>query len=402
MQVLGWEDVIISGISFAGVSYNQDRLKANRKIIGQVLVPTISFRNQRLPVPQTFLNEARLSALALAIYLAGRLVSVPTDTAGQLKLLVLDDVLVGLDHANRIPVLDVLKQYFSDWQIVLLTHDRLWFEITRARANIEGDNWEVLELYANHEEDANYRPTLRASHRDVVEAYLQTAEQHLNANPPDYRASAVYARSAFEMWLKLQCDKLSIPIRFSFEPRKLDANVYFNALEGWESENYTKPAFSGVLKILALYRDTVFNPASHSYPTTMNGMELKMAIRAMRFINEATKGNSTLKLAEHLLNKANPSQEEIVLAAAFVRSMFVRRLREFAEGKLMPFSIKPHKTSMTALWSMMADKWPPKRATWVANINLNQAILIDTWTWTFLQTVTVTQVRNALQAIQQH
>src|SRR5215813_5970014 len=33
------------------------------------------------------------------------------------KLLVLDDVLIGLDMANRMPVLDILRQYFADWQI---------------------------------------------------------------------------------------------------------------------------------------------------------------------------------------------------------------------------------------------------------------------------------------------
>ena len=55
--------------------------------------------------PQTFLNEARLSALALAIYLAGRQVCADTLQADTPRLMVLDDVLIGLDQSNRLPVL---------------------------------------------------------------------------------------------------------------------------------------------------------------------------------------------------------------------------------------------------------------------------------------------------------
>lgn len=35
----------------------------------------------------------------------------------------LDDVVIGLNHSNRLPLLDVLNSMFVDWQIVLLTHD---------------------------------------------------------------------------------------------------------------------------------------------------------------------------------------------------------------------------------------------------------------------------------------
>src|SRR5207247_770854 len=59
------------------------------------LVP--SFRRLQPPSYHEFLNEARLSALAAAIYFSG-LKQSPVTNMG---LLVLDDILIGLDMANR-------------------------------------------------------------------------------------------------------------------------------------------------------------------------------------------------------------------------------------------------------------------------------------------------------------
>ena len=103
-----------------------------RAINGQELRPELTFRSHPLPAPQIFLNEARLSALGLAIYLAGRLVCTPSAPSTALKLLVLDDVLIGLDLANRLPLLDVIEKKFINegWQVVLLTFDRAWYELS--------------------------------------------------------------------------------------------------------------------------------------------------------------------------------------------------------------------------------------------------------------------------------
>lgn len=395
-------DVVVAPFSFAGLTYSAGRSKRDREVVGRELKLDVSFRNHRPSRPQDFLNEARLSALALAIYLAGRLACTPTATKDALKLLVLDDVLIGLDHSNRIPVLNVLEKQFKDWQIVLLTHDRLWFETARVRANLKGD-WNITELYANHERDVHFRPISLPGKVDVVEEYLDRADHHLAAS--DWRAAAVYARSAFEMWLKVQCAKNDVPIRFSLEPRKLDANIYFNALEGWATHKHAKPALAGVLNLLALYRDTVFNPGSHSFPTSMSGGELRATVHAMRFVNNSTKsGNSAVHIAEHLMNKVGASAEDFALAAGYLRVAFIGRLRELARGKnlALPFSMEPHKITPMDLWNAMATVWPAKRVNWVAGINANRAVLLDVWTWTDLLTLTTAQLQSALQAVKQH
>jgi len=98
-------DVTVAPFAFGGVTYSTAYYKRDRKFEGRTLNLEVSFRTHNVVRPQHFLNEARLSALALSVYLAGRLACTPTATANELKLLILDDVLIGLDHSNRFPVL---------------------------------------------------------------------------------------------------------------------------------------------------------------------------------------------------------------------------------------------------------------------------------------------------------
>ena len=94
-------------LDFPGVTYD----KTTRNLNGSVIYLDISYRGEKLGVWTDFLNEARLTALALAMYLGATLEQnplPPPDTAAPLKLLVLDDVLIGLDMSNRLPVLESL------------------------------------------------------------------------------------------------------------------------------------------------------------------------------------------------------------------------------------------------------------------------------------------------------
>ncbi|MCA3078157.1 MAG: AAA family ATPase, partial [Rhodocyclaceae bacterium] len=132
LKALGWVDVELTSFELGIVRFNWDRLRKNRVFLGRKITPKLRFLGKDLNKPQTFMNEARLSALALAIYFAGRQVCASTLQADTPRLMVLDDVLIGLDQSNRLPVLDVLADCFKDWQIILLTHDRTWFEMARA------------------------------------------------------------------------------------------------------------------------------------------------------------------------------------------------------------------------------------------------------------------------------
>ena len=118
---------------FPPLKYIHHRNKIKRRFVPKELQVTIKFRGRTIEAWEGFLNEARLSALAISLFLAGVLASNPAPSPGSdpLQLLVLDDVLFGLDMSNRIPVLKILKERFANYQVLLLTHDRVWYDNRR-------------------------------------------------------------------------------------------------------------------------------------------------------------------------------------------------------------------------------------------------------------------------------
>jgi energy-coupling factor transporter ATP-binding protein EcfA2 len=160
LATLGWGEVKLESLTMPGVQFVWDRLRRNRRLVGRKITPKLLFREKELNFPQTFLNEARLSALALSIYFAGRQLCADTVLPDTPRIMVLDDVLIGLDQSNRLPVLDVLADHFKDWQIVLLTHDRVWFEMARAyhRRHVADKYWKYARVHSTDE--ATSSPTV--------------------------------------------------------------------------------------------------------------------------------------------------------------------------------------------------------------------------------------------------
>ncbi|MFC1613600.1 hypothetical protein ACFL23_04705 [Patescibacteria group bacterium] len=74
------------------------------------------------------LSESLLSSLGLSVYFAC-LKKFNTDT----KFIILDDVINSLDGQNRPNLIEILMDEFSNYQIILFTHDRLWFDYIKQR-----------------------------------------------------------------------------------------------------------------------------------------------------------------------------------------------------------------------------------------------------------------------------
>ena len=60
------------------------------------------------------LNEARLSAISICLYLASNKLM----PKNELKLLLLDDIFIGIDSSNRLPFLRLLSDQFASYQII--------------------------------------------------------------------------------------------------------------------------------------------------------------------------------------------------------------------------------------------------------------------------------------------
>ena len=287
MHALGWQEVVLTALHSPGLTYQPARLKRDRILNGQVLEPKLTFRNQPLDRPQTFLNEARLSALGLALYLAGRLTSTPTAPSGALKLLVLDDVLIGLDHSNRLPVLDVLTDFFSDWQIVLMSHDRGWFDLARHR--LPERDWACYEIYEGDAAATAPIPIVRKTEKRPAPALLAKGRQLLLLGYVE--AAANYTRQAFEAGLRGACEFQKVEMRYTADPNAHKAQDFLDVLK--KAPKLTKVAqadWSACLQRIELFKNVVMNPYSHPSAPNIPRQEVVDAANAVeRFLELAGK-----------------------------------------------------------------------------------------------------------------
>lgn len=145
------------------------------------------------------LNEARLSAIGICIYLSA-LKNSPQNI--DYKILFLDDIFIGLDMGNRIPILNILRHEFSDYQIVISTYDRGWYNMARrilSTGNI--GKWKFVEIFAGEENLADGRlitkPIITSG-----DSNLERARKYLHDTTSfDYPASANYFRKCIEQLL---------------------------------------------------------------------------------------------------------------------------------------------------------------------------------------------------------
>ncbi len=97
------------------------------------------FRGQLAYPPRKYLSESHLNSLGIAAFLAAaNLFNKST------RFLVLDDVVTSFDANHRLRLLRLLTRQFSDWQLLLLTHEPVWFEMIKKEVAPKG--WVISEI----------------------------------------------------------------------------------------------------------------------------------------------------------------------------------------------------------------------------------------------------------------
>jgi len=262
---------------------------------GAELTPQVMFRGKAIPGHHQFLNEARLSALATCLFLAGVLLSDNDYTnPAYPRFLILDDALIGLELQNRLPVLRILKsEAFKNYQIFLLTHDRVWFDLARGELP-EKNGWLHKELLAD-ETTGKLIPKQRSSESDLERAKSQLA----NA---DLKAGAVYARSAFEWKLRNVCEKHGIKISFKSDADKIGTGVLWDGIilrqreregqkeKGAQVQDFVPAALETAVETM---RSTVLNRLSHAGASGLVAQEVATAIQTVEkiLLHPFPKGN---------------------------------------------------------------------------------------------------------------
>lgn len=249
----------------------------NKTLDDQEILLTVEFFDRNIPEHHRFLNEARLSAIGIAIYLSSILIQ----PQSSLKILALDDVLIGLDMSNRLPVLDILDEYFPDYQIFLTTHDKVWFEIAKQRT--PDVQWEYAEFYSSKTDE--YEIPVYAEDK----AYLEKARDYFAAH--DYKACVIYLRTAFEVAIKKYCEAKNLRVKYRENPKDLRSEYFWEPIAKIKLSDGKPFLGQKLIDEIELYRSIILNPLSHSRIVPEVKGEINDAIKAVETLETKLAAN---------------------------------------------------------------------------------------------------------------
>ncbi len=269
LSKFGYENIFVTLDGFPGIEYSREDNTLNY----QEIPVKVKFFDEDITAHHRFLNEAKLSAIALSIFFAG----FQLQPASDLKILALDDALIGLDMSNRLPLIDILDEYFSDYQIFLTTYDKTWYEIAKQRTAQK--DWKYVEFYFS-QTDAYELPVYVEN-----KAYLEKAREYLNAN--DYKACAIYVRTAFEAAIKRYCEKNNLAVRYRENPKDLKSEDFWVPIK-METDDAGLPSLDlRVIDKIELARKFILNELSHVTFVNIYRKELVDAIDAVADLEDA-------------------------------------------------------------------------------------------------------------------
>lgn len=213
--------------------------------------------NPNIKKPHTFLNEAKWSAIGLSIRFA--ILNIKLYEA-DLKALVIDDMLLSLDMRNRNIVLYLLLKTFSkDYQLILMSHDKSFYELAKKKINILGqrNKWKILEMY--HDASGAFpKPYFKPE-----KANTQKAKDFLIQH--DYAACGIYLRKEIEkkltellpVSLKKE-EKTEDGVTRLIDKKLNDLILSLREFCNEESIDYTP------FEDLKVYKDLLLNPLAHN------------------------------------------------------------------------------------------------------------------------------------------
>lgn len=137
--------------------------------------------------PQSYFNEAKLTAIALAV----RFVAMSTVSITPGSFLALDDMLISLDMSNRAKVMEFLLKISDKYRIYLFTHDRAFFNYVCHEIQQKGksNEWVYKRISYNYKDKM---PLVFDEHCDS----LSKAKHFYKIG--DYDTSIIYMRKQLE------------------------------------------------------------------------------------------------------------------------------------------------------------------------------------------------------------
>ncbi|MDE0323869.1 MAG: hypothetical protein OXN27_08080, partial [Candidatus Poribacteria bacterium] len=151
------------------------------------------------------------------------------------------------------------------------------YEIAKQRTDQK--DWEYAEFYFSQTDE--YEIPVYAEDK----TYLDKAKEYLKAN--DYKACAVYLRTAFEAIIKRFCDKKNLRVRYCENPKQLMSEDFWDPIKTGIKRDGTPFLAQTLIKQIELYRSIVLNPLNHATIANIPKREVEDAIDAVEELETA-------------------------------------------------------------------------------------------------------------------
>lgn len=229
--------------------------------------------------PQTYFNEAKLTAIALSI----RFALLDTVSSENGRFLALDDMLISLDMSNRMKVIYyLLNNTLKAYKLYVFTHDRLFYHTFKRIIETQYDNskWVFGGVYLNDLRNPispEFNPETKTKIDNIHEAY----SRH------DYFRCGTLLRQLCERCLKELLPD-SLRIEEDSTTKNLDKQIL--SLEDFckhESIDFTP------FKNLKSYKDLFLNSTAHNDITSpFYRNEIKACMKALEELNKINRSKA--------------------------------------------------------------------------------------------------------------
>lgn len=158
----------------------------------------IEFVGEKLSPAYRLLSESQVNSFGLSIFLAAI-----KNFNSSFKFIILDDVVNSFDAFKRPRIIDLIKKHFPDFQFLILTHDKIWFD----RIQRTFPQWNRLHFYGW---DYSTGPKVQVS-KSIFEEIEENLEK-------DHAISAGQSFGRYLEWILQEINQsIETPIKFKID-----------------------------------------------------------------------------------------------------------------------------------------------------------------------------------------
>jgi energy-coupling factor transporter ATP-binding protein EcfA2 len=234
-------------IQIVTIGENDDELK------GIKLTYKFSDNNESDSAPQKYFSDGHLDCLGTAFFLASVFAFNKKN-----KFIIFDDVISSFDTGHRLRFAQLLFEKFKDYQIILLTHDKQWFDLISPK--VKSNGWLVKTLKWDME-NGTYLDSTPSDLKEYIEKKLTDGSPENLGN---------YIRQYLEHILKGICFNLevNVPFRFNDFNEKRMVNELISGLRGTINKKGESSFWQEELKIIERISNCPLgNSLSHDNPS---------------------------------------------------------------------------------------------------------------------------------------